>query len=113
LTCACGRELGSLSVFTRSAAAVPLALSPPRSAALRAGGAFRIAARVRAGAAVQVSCSAAVGGRAIRTTGTYTAGTAVCSGSLPRGAAGKKLVGTIEVGAGGATRTARFSFPIR
>jgi 6-phosphogluconolactonase (cycloisomerase 2 family) len=112
LTCACGRELGSLSVFTRSAAAV--SLSAPKAAALRAGGAFRIAARVQtAAAAVQVSCSATVGGTPIRATGKYSAGAAVCTGSLPKGAARKRLVGTVKVTAGGATRVASFSFPIR
>jgi 6-phosphogluconolactonase (cycloisomerase 2 family) len=111
-SCACGRELGSLSVFTRTSAAVTL--SAPKAAALRAGGSFRIAARVQtAAASAQVSCSAAIAGRPIRATGTYTAGTAVCSGSVPRGSAGKRLVGTVKVTTGAATRSANFSFPIR
>jgi hypothetical protein len=64
-------------------------------------------------AAVQVSCSATVGGTPIRATGKYSAGAAVCTGSLPKGAARKRLVGTVKVTAGGATRVASFSFPIR
>jgi 6-phosphogluconolactonase (cycloisomerase 2 family) len=111
-SCACGRELGSLSAFTRTAAAVTL--SVPQLTTLRTGRSFRIAARVQAAAAaVQVSCSVTVGGRSVRTTGTYAAGAAVCTGSIPKGAAGKRLTGTVRVTAGGATRSASFSFPIR
>jgi len=43
----------------------------------------------------------------------YTAGAAVCTGSVPKAAAGTRLVGTVRVTAGGAARTASFSFPIR
>jgi hypothetical protein len=66
-----------------------------------------------AAAAVRVSCSAAVGRRPIRATGTYAAGVAVCTGSIPKGAAGQTLAGSVRVTAGGAARMARFSFPIR
>ena len=111
-SCACGRELGSLSVFTRSTASVSLA-GPRTAAVVRAGRAFRITAQVRTSAsAVKVSCTASAGGRAVRATGTYAAGAAVCAGIVPKGAAGR-LVGTLSVTAGGATGKAGFSFPIR
>jgi hypothetical protein len=57
-------------------------------------------------------CVGDLGGQAVRTAGTYAAGTAVCSGVVPEGLAGCRLAGTVKVTAGGATRTARFSFPI-
>jgi len=112
LSCACGRELGSLSVFTRTAASVSVA--GPRSAAVvRAGRVFRITARVRTTApAATVSCAVSAGGRTVRATGTFAGGTAVCAGVIPRGAAGR-LSGTMTVTAGGATGRASFSFPIR
>ena len=111
-SCACGRELGSLSVFTRSAASVSLA-GPRTAAVVRAGKAFRITAQVRTSAtAVKVTCAASAGGRVVRATGTYAAGTAVCAGIVPKGSAGR-LVGTLGVTAGGATGRASFSFPIR
>jgi hypothetical protein len=112
LSCACGRELGSLSVFTRNAVSVSLA-SPRTAAVVRAGRAFRITARVRTTVtAVSVSCTASAGGRAVRTTGTYAAGAAVCAGVVPKGTAGK-LAGTLSVAAGGATGRASFAFAIR
>lgn len=112
-SCACGRELGSLSVFTRSLASVTLA-APRAATTVRAGGAFRITARVQTSAAsVQVSCSASADGHAIRTSGSYSAGAAVCTGRIPKGLAGKRLVGTLKIAAGDAARTASFSFPIR
>jgi DNA-binding beta-propeller fold protein YncE len=111
-SCACGRELGSLSVFTRSTVSVSLA-GPRTAAVVRAGRAFRITARVRTSAsAVKVSCSTSAGGRKVRATGTYAAGAAICAGILPKGAVGR-LVGTLSVTAGGATGRASFSFPIR
>jgi 6-phosphogluconolactonase (cycloisomerase 2 family) len=113
ISCACGRELGSLSVFTRSATPVSLA-APRTTAAVRAGTAFRITVPVQTSARqVTVSCSLSVGGRPIRATGRYAAGAAVCTGVVPRGAGGARLVGTVKVAAGGAARTASFSFPIR
>jgi DNA-binding beta-propeller fold protein YncE len=111
-SCACGRELGSLSVFTRSAASVSLA-SPSTASVVRAGRAFRITARVRTSATVvKVACTASAGGRVVRATGTYAAGAAVCAGIVPNGSAGR-LAGTLRVTAGGATGRANFSFPIR
>jgi len=111
-SCACGRELGSLSVFTRSTASVSVA-GPMAAAVVRAGRAFGITARVRTTAAtVKVSCAVAAGGRAVRATGTYASGTAVCAGLVPKGAA-RKLTGTMSLTAGGATGRASFSFPIR
>jgi DNA-binding beta-propeller fold protein YncE len=111
-SCACGRELGSLSVFTRSAASVWLA-GPRTAAVVRAGRTFRITARVRTSATeVKVTCAASAGGRVVRATGTYAAGAAVCAGIVPKGSAGR-LVGTLRVTAGGATVRANFSFPIR
>jgi len=91
-----------------------VSVAGPRAAAVvRAGRAFRITARVRTTAAtVKVSCAVAAGGRAVRATGTYAGGTAVCVGSVPKGAAGK-LTGTMSLTAGGATGGASFSFPIR
>ncbi|MGE5272363.1 MAG: lactonase family protein [Verrucomicrobiota bacterium] len=113
ISCACGRELGSLSVFTRSAASVSLA-APRTAAAVRAGTAFRITAAVQTTARpVTVVCSASVGGRSIHARGGYTAGAAVCTGFVPRGAAGTRLAGMVRVTAAGAARTASFSFPIR
>jgi hypothetical protein len=112
-SCACGRELGSLSVFTRSAASVSLA-APTTAAAVRAGREFRITARVQTSAtSVQVSCRATAGGRSIGTGARLTAGAAVCTGTVPRDVAGMRLSGTLKVAAGGASRTANFSFPIR
>jgi 6-phosphogluconolactonase (cycloisomerase 2 family) len=112
-SCACGRELGSLSVFTRGVASVTLAM-PRAATVVRAGSAFRITATVRTSAApVQVSCSASVGGRAISTSGSYSAGAAVCTGRVPKRLAGKKLVGTLKVTARGISRAAGFSFSIR
>jgi DNA-binding beta-propeller fold protein YncE len=112
ISCACGRELGSLSVFTRSSAAVSLE-RPTRGAPVRAGRPFRITTTVRTSARpVKVSCAVGAGGQAIRAAGTYAAGAAVCSGVVPKGLAGSRLAGTVKVTAGGATRTARFSFPI-
>jgi hypothetical protein len=111
-SCACGRELGSLSVFTRSTASVSVA-GPRAATVVRAGRAFRITARVRTTAAtVKISCAVAAGGRAVRATGTYASGTAVCAGLVPKGAAGK-LTGTMSLTAGRATGRASFSFPIR
>jgi DNA-binding beta-propeller fold protein YncE len=113
-SCACGRELGSLSVFTRSAATVSVSVAVPRAAAVpRSGKPFRITARVRTTApAVKVTCAASAGGRAIRTTGTYAAGAAVCTGVVPKGAVGR-LTGALSVTAGGATGRTSFSFSIR
>ena len=111
-SCACGRELGSLSVFTRSAASVSLA-SPRAAAVVRAGRAFRVTARVRTSAtAVKVTCAVSAGGRAIVATGTYAVGTAVCAGVVPKRAAGR-LVGTLSVTGGSAADRVSFSFPIR
>jgi 6-phosphogluconolactonase (cycloisomerase 2 family) len=112
LGCACGRELGSLSVFARTAPSVSLA-RPRAVAVVRAGRAFRVTAQVRTSAtAVKVSCAVSAGGRAIRATATYAAGVVVCAGVTPKTAAGS-LAGTLTVTAGGATGRASFSFPIR
>src|SRR5262249_8039159 len=85
LSCACGRELGSLSVFTRTSASI--ALERPKAAApVRAGKPFRIATTVRASARpIEVWCTVAAGARTIRAAGAYATGTAVCSGVVPRG----------------------------
>jgi 6-phosphogluconolactonase (cycloisomerase 2 family) len=112
VSCACGRELGSLSVFTRKSPAVSLG-RPARGAPVRAGRPFRITTTVRTSARpVKVSCAVGVGGQLVRAAASYAAGTAVCSGVVPGGLAGSRLAGTVKVTAGGATRTARFSFPI-
>ncbi|HEY7602613.1 MAG TPA: beta-propeller fold lactonase family protein [Gaiellaceae bacterium] len=113
IACACGRELGSLSVFTRSETSVSLA-RPRTAGAVRAGGAFRVTAAVRSSAArVTVSCSVFVDGRPIPAAGRYAAGTAVCTGIVRKGVVGSRLVGTVKVTAGGTVRAAGFSFPIR
>jgi hypothetical protein len=114
ISCACGRELGSLSVFTRSSAAISLA-RPRAATALRAGKPFRITASVRTTAgSVEVSCTANAAGRTIRTSGAFAAGTAVCTGFVPKRTAGRRLAGTFRVvGADGTARSASFSFPIR
>ncbi len=113
VSCACGRELGSLSVFTRSSAAT--SLSRPRAATpVRAGKPFRVTASVLpSSGSPKVSCTAAAAGRAIRAAATYAAGTAVCTGVVPTRAAGSRLVGAFRVTTGAAARTAGFSFPIR
>jgi DNA-binding beta-propeller fold protein YncE len=112
-SCACGRELGSLSVFTRHSATVSLA-APRTASAVRAGRPFRITAAVQTSAgSVRVSCAASAGGRAVRAAGTYTTSTAACTGVVPKRVRGGRLVGALKVTAGGATRTATFSFPIR
>lgn len=112
ISCACGRELGSLSVFTRNSVSVTLE-RPTTAAPVRAGKPFRITTTVRTSTRpVSVSCVVGAGARTIRAAGGYVAGTAVCTGVVPRGLAGNRLAGTVKVTAGGATRTARFSFPI-
>ena len=113
ISCACGRELGSLSVFTRRTAAISLA-RPRAATAVRAGKPFRITASVGAASgSVKASCTAAAAGRAIRTAGAYAAGSALCTGVVPKRAAGSRLVGTLRVTAGGTARSASFSFSIR
>jgi len=112
--CACGQELGSLSVFTRHQP-LTLSLATPRPGELgvHAGRSFSITSRVRTNAgSVSVSCMAMAGMRRIHTSLSYSSGTARCSGTLPKGSAGTRLTGTFTATANGTAKWTTFSFPI-
>ena len=84
--------------YTVAAAPLPptVALDAPlaRAPGIHAGKRFSVVAPVETDAdAVTVACAARVGARALRVRAVYANGRAVCTGLVPRGTAGKKLVG--------------------
>jgi DNA-binding beta-propeller fold protein YncE len=115
VTCACGEELGSLSVFSREV--IPrLALTRPTApqSPVRVDGSFSVKAAVATNAAeVAVTCTVRAGGRALRATGRYAAGVATCAGTVPPRTAGNRLAVTLRVVAGPLSRQISFSLPIR
>ena len=114
VSCACGEELGSLSVFAREV--IPrLAIARPATSqsTIRAGGSFAVKAAVATNAAeVAVTCTVRAAGRAVRATGRYAPGIATCAGTVPARAAGNRLAVTIRVVAGPLARQIGFSLPI-
>ena len=62
---------------------------------------------------VRVTCSAHVGSTIVRAAGHYAAGSASCTGLVPRGTAGKRLTGAITASIAGAKKTRTFGFVIR
>jgi DNA-binding beta-propeller fold protein YncE len=110
-SCACGEELGTLSVFTREVAQ-RLAFHAARPPAVRAGRPFRIAVPVDATGTPTVACTARVGSSAIRTTSGYAARAATCSGTVPKGTAGKRLTVVYRARLGALARTSTLSLTI-
>jgi DNA-binding beta-propeller fold protein YncE len=112
-SCACGEELGSLSVFAREVAA-RLTLQPSPPGDVRAGAAFTLRQPLDTNVtAVEVACTARVGTRPVRTTARYGPGVAICAAQVPPGTAGMRLTVMLRVKAAGLVRTRVFSLPIR
>jgi hypothetical protein len=93
-----------------------LALGTPSAKApgIHAGKAFSVSEHVTTNRRpVRVTCAAHVGSALVRGAGHYAAGTASCTGVVPRGTAGKRLTGTITASIAGAKKTRAFGFLIR
>jgi hypothetical protein len=98
---------------TTTSTAVSLAAPRVRSSGLHAGKPFTIAAHVsRSAKEATVTCLASIAGKLVRESGRLAAYTASCSGTLPAGSAGKRLVGTITVTISGRRASRRFAFRI-
>ncbi len=94
-------------------AAPPTAHLGRASGRIHAGKAFAIAAQLTAtGGKVKVACSAAVARKHIRTHARVAGGRLLCTGVVPKAAAGKRLVGALTATVGSVKATSKFSLPI-
>lgn len=99
---------------TSAAPAVSLAAPREEPSGPHAGRPFTIAAHVGPSFAVgaTVKCLATIAGKAFRESGRFAAHRAFCSGKLPAGSAGKRLVGTMTVTINGSSVSRRFALQI-
>jgi hypothetical protein len=99
---------------TTSAPTVALGKPIVKAPGLHAGRRFTISTHVATNAStVRVTCAAKIGGRPVRNAGRYANNSAICSGSLPKGTAGKRLIGSVTASIVGQTVTKSFSRVIR
>jgi len=88
----------------------PVAKAP----GIHAGKRFAISSAVSTDAgAVHVTCTAKVGVLTLHPRGSYAAGRASCTGTVPAGSTGKRLTGTMTATVTGARSTKAFSFLVR
>jgi hypothetical protein len=95
----------------RVALGTPIVKAP----GLHAGRPFVISTHVETNAStVKVTCAAKIGGRPVRSAkGRYANVSAICSGSLPKGTAGKRLIGSVTASIVGQKVTKSFSRVVR
>lgn len=111
--CACGEELGTVSVFSREVAPKLAFVKPAVPSAIRAGRGFTIRLALETTGMPRIGCVAKIGNKPVPARPGYSAGAATCSGIVPKGTTGKRLTVTFTGLLGTLARRSAWSFPIR